>query len=149
MDILWWHWLVLGLLLVAGEIATPGGFYLIFFGLGAVVVGLLASAGLAGPVALQVLAFSVISVASLLLFRSRLLKAMQSNPQAPPIDTLVGEIGTATETLAPDAVGKIELRGTTWTARNASEGAIAPGARCRVIRVEGLMLHIWPEGGRS
>jgi membrane protein implicated in regulation of membrane protease activity len=149
MIILWWHWLVLGLLLVAGEIATPGGFYLVFFGLGAIVVGLLDSAGVGGPVAFQILAFSVISVASLLLFRARLLRAMQGNPQAPAIDTLVGEVGTAGEALAPDAIGKIELRGTTWTAHNASETAIAHGARCRVIRVEGLMLHIFPEGGRS
>jgi membrane protein implicated in regulation of membrane protease activity len=149
MDILWWHWLVLGLLLVVGELATPGGFYLIFFGVAAIVVGLLASAGLAGPVPVQVLAFSVLSVALLALFRARLLRWMQRDPQAPPIDTLVGEIGTAIDTLAPDAVGKVELRGTSWSARNSSEDAIGAGARCRVVRVEGLMLHVWPEGGRS
>jgi inner membrane protein len=148
MALLWWHWLVLGLVLVAGELATPGGFYLLFFGLGGIVVGLLAAAGVGGPVPVQILAFSVISVALLAAFRARLLRAMQRNPQAPAIDTLVGEIGTATQTLEPDAVGKIELRGTSWSARNGSESSIAAGSRCRVIRVEGLMLHVWPEGGR-
>ena len=54
MDILWWHWLVLGLLLVLAELAASGGFYIIFFGIGALVVGLLASAGLAGPVWMQI-----------------------------------------------------------------------------------------------
>ncbi len=32
MDILWWHWLVLGLFLVLVELAAAGGFYVIFFG---------------------------------------------------------------------------------------------------------------------
>ena len=39
MTILWWHWLVVGLLLMVGELATPGGFYIIFFGVGAVLTG--------------------------------------------------------------------------------------------------------------
>lgn len=29
----WWHWLVLGLVLVALEMAAAGGFYVIFFGI--------------------------------------------------------------------------------------------------------------------
>lgn len=41
MDIQWWHWLVFGLVLVLAEVATAGGFYIIFFGIGAIVVGLL------------------------------------------------------------------------------------------------------------
>ena len=39
MDILWWHWLVLGLLLVLAELAASGGFYIIFFGIAALIVG--------------------------------------------------------------------------------------------------------------
>ncbi len=36
--ILWWHWIVLGLLLMAGEILLSG-FILLWFGLAAIVVG--------------------------------------------------------------------------------------------------------------
>ena len=49
MDILWWHWLVLGLLLVVVELVSAGGFYIIFFGVGALIVGLLSASGAAGP----------------------------------------------------------------------------------------------------
>ena len=63
MSMLWWHWLVVGLLLMLGELVTPGGFYIIFFGIGAVLVGLLASVGAAGPTWTQVLLFSLFSVA--------------------------------------------------------------------------------------
>lgn len=147
MKILWWHWLVLGLVLVVGEVATPGGFYLLFFGLGAIIVGILASAGMAGSETIQVLSFSVLSLGLLALFRARLLHWMQGNPQAPAIDTLVGEIATTTEPIEPHAVGRVELRGTSWSARNASDTVIDTGRRCKVSRVEGLMLYVRPEGG--
>jgi membrane protein implicated in regulation of membrane protease activity len=32
----WWIWILLGLVLLLGEIVTPGGFYILFFGVGAV-----------------------------------------------------------------------------------------------------------------
>ncbi|MGE5834375.1 MAG: NfeD family protein [Acidobacteriota bacterium] len=148
MDILWWHWLVLGLLLVVVELASAGGFYIIFFGVGAIVVGLLSASGAAGPGWAQLLLFAGLSVSGLLLFRSRLLRWFQVEPQAPPVDALVGEVGQAAEELAPGAVGRVELRGSAWSARNASSVALARGARCRVVRVDGLMLYVEPEGAR-
>ena len=39
MAIVWWHWFALGLVLIALELAAAGGFYVIFFGIAAVVVG--------------------------------------------------------------------------------------------------------------
>ena len=81
---LWWHWAVLGLLLAAAELLTPGGFFVIFFGLGGLVVAVLAAMGLAEPLWLQILLFSVFSVASLLLFRNPLLRWMARH--TPPAD---------------------------------------------------------------
>ena len=109
-------------------------------------VGVLASFEAAGPIWTQMLLFSVLSVASLLLFRTRLLNAMQREPQLPPIDTLVGEIGSAVDALEPGEVGRVELRGTVWSARNTVGVGMAPGARCRVVRVDGLLLDVEPEG---
>jgi hypothetical protein len=148
MTILWWHWLVLGLLLVLAEMATAGGFYIIFFGIAAVVVGILAGLELAGPVWMQLLLFSVLSVGSLLLFRTRLLRLFQLVPQVPTVDALVGEIGKVIDELAPGGVGKVELRGSAWSARNGSSVALPRGSRCRVVEVDGLMLLVEPEGAR-
>jgi membrane protein implicated in regulation of membrane protease activity len=149
MTILWWHWLVLGLLLVVAEMAAAGGFYFIFFGVAAVVVGLLAAFGLAGPLWMQLLLFSVLSVASLVLFRSRILRALQRDPQAPPVDALVGEVGVASEELPAGGVGRVELRGTAWSARNLATVAVPRGTRCRVVSVDGLTVFVEPEGARS
>ena len=148
MEILWWHWLVLGLVLVVSEMAMAGGFYIIFFGIGALVVGVLAGFGMAGPVWTQLLLFSAISIASLVMFRGRMLKSFQTDPQAPPVDVIVGEVAVATEEMAPGGIGRVELRGSAWSARNDAGVSVTRGARCRVTRVDGLTLHVEPEGAR-
>ena len=94
--------------------ASAGGFYIIFFGLGAIVVGLLAWLGWAGPIWLQVVEFTVVSIGGLTLFRRQMLRAFQPDPQAPKIDTLVGEIAIAAEDVPAGSVGRVELRGTAW-----------------------------------
>jgi membrane protein implicated in regulation of membrane protease activity len=149
MEILWWHWLVLGLLLVLAELATAGGFYVIFFGIAALVVGVLSGLDIAGPLWLQLLLFSVLSLVTLALFRTRLLKWVQLDPQRPAVDSLVGEIGLASDVLAPGTVGRVEVRGAAWSARNTTNMSVARGSRVRVIRVEGLTLDVEPEGVRS
>lgn len=148
MHIEWWHWFVLGLLLVLAELVTPGGFYIVFFGLGAMAVGLLAAAGWAGPEWVQILMFAVISVATLLMFRSRVLTWMQISPQAPPVDELIGEVGSVIIAMSPGGIGKVELRGSAWSARNISDTVLGTGGRVRVLRVDGLMLMVGPEGAR-
>lgn len=147
MTLLWWHWLVLGLLLMVGELATPGGFYILFFGIGAVATGLFALAGVTDT-SVQVFLFIVCSVTGLLFFRRRLLQLVQRDPQAPPVDEVVGEIGTTAGVLEPGSVGRVELRGTSWSARNTSERALPAGTRCRVVGIDGLLLLVGPEGGR-
>jgi len=149
MNLLWWHWVVFGLLLVVAEMASAGGFYIIFFGFAALVVGILSAFGLAGPIWLQLIAFTVIAVVSLLLFRSPLIRWLQLEPPRRPVDPLIGEIGVASEDIQAGGVGRLELRGTAWSARNATSSALHKGVRCRVVRVEGLMVHVVPEEGRA
>ena len=48
--------------------------------------------------------------------------------------------------LARGGVGRVELRGTAWSARNVSDHVVRRGVRCRVVRVDGLTVHIEPEG---
>jgi membrane protein implicated in regulation of membrane protease activity len=149
MTLLWWHWIVVGLLLVLGEMASAGGFYVIFFGVSALIVGVLAAFGLAGPSWLQIFLFALLSIGSLLVFRARLVRWLQVDPQRPAVDPLIGEVGVASEDIVSGGVGRVELRGTAWSARNATSAALPRGMRCRVVRVEGLMLHVVPEGSRE
>jgi membrane protein implicated in regulation of membrane protease activity len=142
---LWWHWLVLGLVLVALEMAASGGFYIIFFGIAAIVVAVLMMLGLAGPTWVQVLLFSILSIASLLLFRNPIMRRLNLNAGAPDIDTLAGETGTVLEEMSPGAPGRVEVRGTTWSARNAGPILLPRGQRCVVVRADRLTLLVVAE----
>jgi membrane protein implicated in regulation of membrane protease activity len=141
----WWAWLLFGIALLAGELLTPGGFYLLFFGLGALAVGAVGSAGIALPGSVQWLLFTALSVIATLLFRKPLLARLQKRAPAGRADELTGEIAAPREAIAPGAVGSAELRGTVWAARNGSSQAIAAGQRCRVVRIDGLQIVLEPE----
>lgn len=140
---IWWLWLLVGLALLGIEILTPGGFFTIFFGVAALVVGVLARFGLAGPPWLQWVLFSGLSIASLLLLRKPLLEWMRSREvKRPDVDSLVGETAVLLEAISGNGVGKAELRGTSWSARSLDGSSLPKGARCRVDRIDGLTLWI-------
>jgi len=139
----WWVWVLAGLGLLGLELATPGGFFFAFFGVGALVVGALVGAGLVEPGWLPWLLFSVLSVVSVLLFRKPLLEWMKRRePARPAVDSLVGEEAVLTEDLPAGGVGKAELRGTSWSVRSRAPSALERGRRCRVEQVEGLTLWV-------
>ncbi|KAB2963710.1 MAG: NfeD family protein [Thermoanaerobaculia bacterium] len=141
----WWAWMLVGIALLAAELLTPGGFYVLFFGLAALVVGALGVAGIALHPALQWLLFAALSIVALLLLRQPLLARLQIRSPKARVDDLSGETAVPVEAIAPGAVGRAELRGTVWTARNSGPVALAAGERCRVVRAEGLTLLLEPE----
>jgi inner membrane protein len=149
MTIVWWHWLVLGLLLIALEMAASGGFYIIFFGVAAVVISLMAALGAETPLWVQLLLFSALSIGSLLFFRSPLMRWMNIAGQGVDVDSLVGETAVAQQDIPPNEIGRVELRGTSWSARNSGATLLPTGRRCTVVRVDRLMLIVEAEGARS
>jgi membrane protein implicated in regulation of membrane protease activity len=148
----WWMWVLVGLALLALEILTPGGFYVLFFGLSAVAVGVLTVAGLAGPEWSQWLVFSAFSIASLALFRKPLMEklALDRDPAGHQPGSMVGETAVLLGDLASGGVAKAEFRGSAWTVRGREGLALPAGSRCVVEHVEGLTLWVKrEEGGRA
>jgi inner membrane protein len=141
----WWIWMLLGLLMFLTELVTPGGFYFMFFGIGAVIVGTLAGLSFAGPVWFQFILFSVLSVVTLQLFRGKLLQ-LSEGKSTPDVDSLVGETAMAVDDIGVNGFGKVEMRGTSWNARNIGDKPLNRGERAKVARVEGLTLIVFPEG---
>jgi membrane protein implicated in regulation of membrane protease activity len=90
------------------------------------------------------LLFTLLSVLSLVLFRQPLMRRFNLS-SGRPVDRIEGEAAIVLEEVAPGAVGKAELRGTTWSARTTGGLALARGQRCRVERVEGLTLWLRAE----
>jgi inner membrane protein len=142
----WWYWMVFGLALLAAEMTTPGGFYILFFGLSALLVGTMAGLGIVDLDWLQWLLFSVIAIGSLLVFRGPLMARMSRGHQAlADVDSMVGEVAIPLEPLAAGATGKAELRGTTWTAKNVGATDLRKDQRGKVKNVDGLTLWITGE----
>ncbi|MEE9230704.1 MAG: NfeD family protein [Acidobacteriota bacterium] len=139
----WWVWILLGLALLGVEVAIPGGIILVFFGVSALLVGVLKVVGLAGPVWFQWFLFSALSIVSLVTLRTPIMKKIAARAeQAGTVDSVKGEGAVPMEDLAPDGLGKVEFRGTSWNARNIGARPLVKGQRCVVDRVEGLTLFI-------
>lgn len=134
----WWGWIVVGAVLLAAEVFVPTDFFLVFLGASALAVGLLGLIGWDGAIWAQWLTFAAFAVITLVFFRGWL----RARPSAGVRETVVGEAATATEPIAPGGLGRVELRGATWSARNAGDAPIASGDRLRVSHVEGLTLHV-------
>ncbi|MCS7041852.1 MAG: NfeD family protein [Bryobacteraceae bacterium] len=142
-SVAWWAWIVLGLVLLAGEVLTPGGFYIFFFGASAVCVGLLKLMGFTQGLVSEGLLFVGLSIAGVAFLRRPLLEKFR--PPAtdlPDADRLAGETAIAVHAIPPGGFGKVELRGSMWNAMNEGDTAIGESERCRVVRVEGLTLRV-------
>ena len=145
LNIPWWGWIVFGILLALLELASPGGFFFLFFGVGAVLVGVLAWFGLVTEPWVQVTFFSIFSVVASLVFRKPLLARFGPKTPDIPVDSLLGETATVLDDIQASAFGKVELRGSAWSARNTGNEILARGQRCKVERVDGLSLWVRAE----
>ncbi len=140
----WWLWVALGLVLGAIELATPGGFFVIFFGVAAVIVGLAELAGLGLPAWGQWLAFPILAIVALRLFRQPLLSRLQPATVA-PVDSMVSEIAVPVAPIDPGSTDAPSCAAACGQPTTSRATAIGAGQRCRVVAVNGLQLDIRPE----
>jgi membrane protein implicated in regulation of membrane protease activity len=61
------------------------------------------------------------------------------------VDSLIGVLAIVQERLLPGVVGRVEVRGSMWSARNTSSVTLDAGQRARVATVDGLTLGVVPE----
>ncbi len=138
----WWGWVTVGALLLTTELAfVDAGFYLVFLGVAALLVGLVELAGFTGPGWLQWLLFAVLAVGSLVLFRGRLSDRLHKGLGEVPRN-VENEVATALENIAPGSRGQVELRGSQWLAQNDGGTPIESGQAVHVDRAEGVTLHV-------
>ncbi len=143
---LWWYWILLGVLLLIGEMVVPADFYLLFLGLAALAVGAVAGLGLEEPLWVHWVLFSACAVSFVFFFRGSLMARIKSRDrEGGEIDAIICEVAILLEDLPPGGSGKGELRGSSWTVLNAHQSPLTKGQRCRVEKVKGLTLWVTPE----
>jgi membrane protein implicated in regulation of membrane protease activity len=139
-SITYWHWWILAAALVILEVFAPGAFFL-WLGIAAGVVGGLIY--LAPDLAWehQVLTFSVLSVASIIIWR----KYFRTTPEETDEPALnrrgeqyVGRVFTLADPIV-NSMGKIRVDDTTWKIRGED---CAVGTRVEVTGVDGTILEV-------
>lgn len=144
MTIEWWYWVVGGVLLILLELAIPA-FFVLWFGLGALLVGLLML--LAGALALttQLLVWGLASLAMVALWFRVFRRDRHKTLIGTADGTVLGEVGLLVGAVEPFQRGKVRfqrpiLGADEWAC--VAESAIAAGERVRVISVEGSFLKV-------
>ncbi|MCH8959114.1 MAG: NfeD family protein [Proteobacteria bacterium] len=139
---LWWGWIVLGVIILGAEMfVIDAQFFLVFIGLSAIVVGLLELFGLSLPEWGQWMLFAALALISMFTFRKTLYGKLKGT--APGFRaSLEGDMVLVDDELAPGGESRASHRGTKWTIRNVGGGSIPAGQRARVVKTEGLVLHV-------
>ena len=141
----WIVWAVLGVILIVGEVLTPG-FVLLWFGLGALVAAFAAGLGLGYPA--QFLAFFVVSIAltalSRTIFKGHIARGHDGGNFKSGVDSLPGKVGTVvTSSRGALGEGAVKVFGSTWTAYPAEgEEPLEAGDRVVVDSVRGASILV-------
>lgn len=141
----WWSWMVLGAVLLGAELfAIDAQFYLVFLGLSAALVGLASLVGIALPEWAQWAAFASLSLISFFTFRKSLYAKIRGGAVGFR-ESISGDSVRVENDLPAGSESRVEYRGSKWTVRNVGGSAIPAGSRARVVRVDGLTLHVEAE----
>lgn len=143
MNLEWWHWAVGGIVLILLELAIPA-FFVIWFGLGALLVALILLAfdlSLTAQLALWMLASIAMTVLWFKVFDPRRHKTLAGTAAG----EVIGEVGLLVGAIEPYGRGKVRfqrpiLGSDEWSCL--AETAIPAGERVRVVAIEGSFLKV-------
>jgi membrane protein implicated in regulation of membrane protease activity len=139
-----WTWMIVGVALLALEIAAPGAFFL-WFGLAAIAVGALALLVVV-PWQAQLIIFVVLATLVVLIGR-RYFSRSDDEPVSTGLNErgrrLVGTIVVLDKPIV-DGQGRVRIDDTTWRVVGPN---MPSGTRVRIIDVDGPVLRVKVENG--
>lgn len=139
----WWHWEILGIVLVLAELVLPS-FFVIWFGLGALLVGLVLAVvplSLAAQIGLWILASLAMTALWFRVFRRSDHKTRIGTADG----EVIGEVGLLVANVEPYQRGRVRFQRPLLGAEEwacISESAIRAGERVRVLTVEGSFMKV-------
>ena len=139
----WWHWVVLGLCLMIAEMAIPA-FFVIWFGIGAVCIGLLLLLVPDLAVAVQLIIWAVVS-SLLVAVWFRYFRPATRTTVGTSAASAVGEVGILVSDLPPQARGQVRfqkpiLGADLWECY--SDQPLKAGERVRIAALEGHFIKV-------
>lgn len=145
MSYTWIGWLIIAAIFIGAEVLTPG-FFLLWFGIGALVAMLMALIGVTS-LAAQAVAFLFVSIALLIASRTifeRFLPRSASSELKTGVEKMIGQIGMVVEP-SRGALNEaaVKVYGSVWTALPIEgEKPLAEGETVAVERIEGNTIYV-------
>ena len=145
MEYYWWFAIALGFFIV--EIMTPG-FVLMWFGVGAIIAGLLDLLGV-HDMFIQVIVFGITSIVlvalSQTIFKNVLMRRSPGETLKTNMDAMIGKIGRVSEDIDNEmSGGRVIIERQDWMARSDGNQRIAAGTLVKIVRFEGATLIVTP-----
>lgn len=132
-------WAIIGIILIIAEVATMS-FFLIFFGLGALLTALLAWSGITPGIESQLIVFAVSSLAMLAALR-RFAKNLFFSKADASQDS-VGQRALVSKMIPAGNEGAVTFRGTEWIAFSDTSETIPAGSTVEITGTEGIRLKV-------
>lgn len=144
MQLEWWAWIVGGIGLILAELVVPS-FFVVWFGLGALLVGLLALLIPGLSLTVQLAIWTAASLAMVMLWFKVFKPGFHKTRIGTAAGEAVGEIGLLVSAVAPFERGKVRfqrpvLGSEEWVCM--ADTPIATGERVKVVAVEGSFLTV-------
>lgn len=141
-----WAWGILGLILLAAEMAT-GTFYVLWFGVAALIIAVFTWLMPDISASIQLVLFAVLSIGSLLVWQSYYKKTSSDSRVGQAQGEEIGRIGIIIEAVSPIQNGRIQftqgvMGSREWVA--IANKNIEIGTHAVVVAVEGNALRVKP-----
>ena len=139
-----WVWAILGLILLSVELLS-GTFYILWFGIAALCVALMLAVSPGSPLSLQLLAFSVLSLTSLAVWRSKYKAHGSASRVGQSQDDSIGKVGRITLAVSSEQNGTIVFTVPVMSSREwtvIADESIAAGEQAEVVSIEGNFMRV-------
>lgn len=132
---LWWIWIIIAAFFAISEIFTAG-FFILWFGIGALVAGVLALLGVG--IIWQWVAFVVVSGILVAISRKFADRVTKQQPPGIGADRLIDKIGVVLEDIHNiENTGRVRIDKDEWRADSETGGTIPKGTEVIVTRLDG------------
>jgi inner membrane protein len=133
-------WLIVGLVMLLAELVSVLLVF-VFFAAGALLTSLLTVIGLLPTTESQILAFSAISLISLLILRKHARKLLERRT-TPEYSEFTGETAMVIRDIPGNGEGRIYYRGAEWKAIAENHQNIPAGSKVVIKKTDGIILIV-------
>lgn len=136
---LWMIWICVGAVMLLMEFAMPGVF-ICFFGIGALFTGVISFFFPGMSLIWQLMIFALCGTLCTFTGRKFFSGGVSSNKNNMDDDETIGCTATVSELITPDKNGKVEFRGSFWSA--VSDQEISPGTQVVIVERKNLIFVV-------